>query len=432
MSGTARLDLDMSTSVLRWILRELVKNTGFFLKTFTSTYRFKVKTSNSNQFPISTHGADGSVLWVNRGSLNQGLTPSDLDGTLEDNRLRNPMQFKAMVRQSNLTSHSYGVYQDIDYDLEVIDQFDSRNERYQLEVAHINRGVVHHGRAVTLGKKILALSNRRSVVYLRSPSYVNSLSEKFKIFKTYMPHKSVEKAIYVGTSSNWFHFIVEGASRIVVIPREERMGIPIVLESNLHPNILELCSILTNCPPIQVPIGGSLEVKNLTLVREFGVYDPIGCNQRRDQLVEFSQIVTSNIVNDPTLIKRKLYLRRARNLYRPLQNERDVETLLHSSGFTSLYPENHSLSEFINIIRNAEIVIAESGAAITNLMFAKPGTKFVELLPAVGLAGFWQEFVEIFEIQYSSIRGTSFKFGSKGYAFDGYKISLSELSKNVN
>jgi hypothetical protein len=421
----------MSTSVLRWILRDLIKNTRFFIKTLFHTYRFTVTVPNFNLFPISVESLDGTSVWISRNSLKQGLIPSDLDGTLEDDRLRNPMQFGAMVRKSSSNRNPIEMYQSFDYELETIDEFDPRNQCYQLESVEIERGIIFHGRALVKANKILALSNRRSVLYPRIPSFVNKVGEKYKIFRIYRPGKSVDSAIYFGTTSNWFHFIVEGASRMVAIPEKKRMGIPVVLEENLHPNILELCFLLTNSAPIQVPIGGSLEVENLTVVREFGVADPIGCRQRKDQLIEFSRIVVSSVPNDMSSSARKIYIRRAQNLYRPLQNEREIEKVLHSAGFISIYPETYSLKDFINVIRSAEIVVAESGAAITNLMFAKPGTRFIELLPAVGLAGFWEEFVEIFDIHYSAIRGTSYKFGPRGYAYDGYKISTAELSSRV-
>jgi capsular polysaccharide biosynthesis protein len=81
------------------------------------------------------------------------------------------------------------------------------------------------------------------------------------------------------------------------------------------------------------------------------------------------------------------------------------------------------------MLRSADFVIAESGAAITNMMFAKPSTRFLEITPALVTPGFWMPFIEVFGQKYFGIQGKIARIGSKGYAFDGYKISIKDLDK---
>jgi capsular polysaccharide biosynthesis protein len=189
---------------------------------------------------------------------------------------------------------------------------------------------------------------------------------------------------------------------------------------------------MSGVSPIQLSIGESIVVENLIVVREYGVDDPIDPIQRSQILIEFRKQLLAKVDLGEVGDCRKIYLRRSRNLYRPLQNEDQVAQALHNNGFISIYPESYNLDTFMKIIQNTEYVVAESGAAITNLMFARPGTKFLEILPAIALVDFWENFVGIFGIEYSVIQGKTKRLGPKGYAYDGYRISLKELNGKIS
>ena len=54
---------------------------------------------------------------------------------------------------------------------------------------------------------------------------------------------------------------------------------------------------------------------------------------------------------------------------------------MRQRGFDVLDPAVLPLPECIAIFANADWVVAPHGAALTNVVFSKPGTKVVELLP---------------------------------------------------
>jgi capsular polysaccharide biosynthesis protein len=56
---------------------------------------------------------------------------------------------------------------------------------------------------------------------------------------------------------------------------------------------------------------------------------------------------------------------------RPIQNAIDIQKTLADIGFVAIDPELLSVESQINIFENAEIMVAEEGAALTNLIFAK-------------------------------------------------------------
>ena len=76
-----------------------------------------------------------------------------------------------------------------------------------------------------------------------------------------------------------------------------------------------------------------------------------------------------------------LYLRRGPSARRPLVQEDGLEQALRQRGFAVIDAGSLPLSKCIAAFANARWVVAPHGAALANLVFAKPGTRGLELLP---------------------------------------------------
>lgn len=74
----------------------------------------------------------------------------------------------------------------------------------------------------------------------------------------------------------------------------------------------------------------------------------------------------------------KIYLRRGAGRRR-LANEPELEAALSGMGFVSVEPERLTVAEQAKLLSSARAVVAPHGAALTNLVFAPPGTLLVEL-----------------------------------------------------
>ena len=78
---------------------------------------------------------------------------------------------------------------------------------------------------------------------------------------------------------------------------------------------------------------------------------------------------------------KRLYIKRGDARSRRLLNEPEIIALLESYGFTAMAMDRRSVAEQARIFWNADVVVGMHGAALTNLLFAKPGTKVIELFP---------------------------------------------------
>ena len=80
---------------------------------------------------------------------------------------------------------------------------------------------------------------------------------------------------------------------------------------------------------------------------------------------------------------KKLYLQRKNNKLRKIHNILEVERLLYKHGFDFIDTASLSFEAQFELFSHAEIVIGNSGAAFTNLLFMKEGSTAIALYPSV-------------------------------------------------
>jgi capsular polysaccharide biosynthesis protein len=127
----------------------------------------------------------------------------------------------------------------------------------------------------------------------------------------------------------------------------------------------------------------------------------------------------------------KIYLMRPRGLFRPLQNEKRVLSGLTTMGFKVISPERLDFHEVLKYMTNARIIVAESGAALTNILFALPGAKIIELYPGKGPMTFWPELAEIAGAEVRKIMSLPCPIGPRGLARDGIYIPFRKLKRTL-
>lgn len=78
---------------------------------------------------------------------------------------------------------------------------------------------------------------------------------------------------------------------------------------------------------------------------------------------------------------KRIYISRRANPRRQVVNEHEVMGLLEPLGFRSVTLEELPFLDQVRLFQRAEAIIAPHGAALTNLVFAQPGTKVIEFQP---------------------------------------------------
>jgi hypothetical protein len=87
-------------------------------------------------------------------------------------------------------------------------------------------------------------------------------------------------------------------------------------------------------------------------------------------------------IDKPVRFTRRLFISRRKTGTRTLANEAELEKLLHSHRFETHFMEQYPLAKQARLIRESDVIVATHGAGLANLLFARPGTHVIEIVPA--------------------------------------------------
>ncbi len=84
----------------------------------------------------------------------------------------------------------------------------------------------------------------------------------------------------------------------------------------------------------------------------------------------------------------RLYISRRGDEKREMVNEAELEAELEARGFTVVQAAAMPFREQVRLFRDAEVIVAPTGAALANTLFCRPGAKVFEIQPT-NFTGIW-------------------------------------------
>jgi hypothetical protein len=413
--------------VTRLVFRTFLNHPSVLLRQLLFSKEILLPDEIETPFGISLTSSS-RLLWISREAAKNGVLTQNLDLTLEYDFLRFPSRFNvfiwdlagaskknASLTQESLESLKLGPSQSIYH-----------NDNYVLE-SFRSASLWHGAFLKTEGKGYFpdCSQPKNNSLWPHEVFMVQNQNQ----FQTLVPQSIIEvqyPVLFVGTSESWFHFLVEIVPRILFALETIKMPIEIVVRSTAPNNIKYVLRELAGMQPIELNTFEELRSNPIYIVQDKFTrslqdyeYDSEILNSARTKML--SSVNPSEI--------RKIFLDRKRGLFRPMQNKRRVRSLLKEMGFQIVFPENLDFVDLVSLVHGAEILVGESGAALTNIMFMKPEAICVELHPGYGDVGFWRKFSESFDISYFELCGKRQQLGFQGIASDGFRISVKALRK---
>ncbi|MBV1758114.1 MAG: glycosyltransferase family 61 protein [Dethiosulfatibacter sp.] len=209
----------------------------------------------------------------------------------------------------------------------------------------------------------------------------------------------LEKGIFlIGFGSfNYYHLTIELMSKFKYIDENESLdNYPIIVDdvALAIPQFKALVHSLNESRREIIPLKKNTKYEVVEMVYISDVsWMPINvksssgltnedCRVSKECIVYLrNKVMKSNKVTFPSEQNLKLFISRKSSFLQRLSNETDVASLFKSYGFKVVYPEELSLKEQVELFANAGIVAGTTGAALTNIIYCRPGTTFVSIIP---------------------------------------------------
>jgi hypothetical protein len=237
----------------------------------------------------------------------------------------------------------------------------------------------------------------------------------------------LDHAIMFGSSSSWFHFLVEILPRFLEFNPADMLNSHLLVRGELPGTIREVLSKFHFKSQVYLHDGEIVQVRNLLTVTDLKYAETSDLILRIEELNGVRDFIRGGLTfsQGPELI----YLQRDESLFRRLKNRNNLLIHLQEMGFKVINPEKLTLEEQLFFFNSAKIVVAESGAALTNIIFMNPGASVVEIHPGNAKAGLWESLGQIFgvtvEVVYGSpLRVRNFLANDSSFKVDIQKIEL--------
>lgn len=224
-----------------------------------------------------------------------------------------------------------------------------------------------------------------------------------------IPKKSINlsKGVFLSGlfSENYYHFvfsIIAKTELLDFVPKD----VPLLVDNNIkkyesYQTLLKICNS-NDREIIYLDSKVCCRVDNLYLISlpSFlapnvypGVVDKPEYTQFDIELLQkFRSRILASIGKNTDLPKRIFLSRKNASSRRPF-NEYECQKLLRTYGFETIYPEELTFEQQVQIFHNAEMIAGGSGAAFTNLLYCSEGCQIFMFIGYKISMSFWQPLV---------------------------------------
>lgn len=280
----------------------------------------------------------------------------------------------------------------------------------------------------------------------KKTSQVLPYKKGFQLVRYEKPVQHVKEGVLLscGHDANYFHWLVECLPKLLLLDTlEEFKDVPLLIPDDLHKNLITALERLNvnNRQVIAVKPGSACRVDRLIF--------PSALSRIVDRY-EGSPVFNVDIVlshkwlarvsehlrcrdNDRTKPWRKLFLTRRKGL-RLIENLDELELMLIENGFEIVELDGTSLDLQIKLFSQASIVLAPTGASLTNMLFCQPGTRVIIFMSNHETTNlyFWSDLGTVMDLDVTVIAGQrQFNLTNYWSVHDDYIVNTSLVLEEI-
>jgi len=387
-------------------------------------YEFKVVIEENELSANSLEFSDSQDIWFSRRSNIQYLVGKEIGFINDINKFRMAKHNRVFVlgiKKKTAYSFEMEVFNHIEkhklHDVLSYENFDHN----KIKLTRLNNASLTSSEYAISEQKIFMSRNYDVVQKVGWPTnllfFKNDQYSSMRLTES----SSLKIGVTCTFSVNWYHFIVETLPLLLLFAKEIK-GIPFFYFEKPPSQIIELIELVTEVESILIQNCSHVKVDKLLYIQDLRSRT----RYKIDEKIKDIEVVRAYLEQKyKVLLKsniRKLYLARENHLFRKNSNEVAVQDLLMRFGYEIIYPNRLSLSEQLSKIQNADYLISQTGAALTNMFFLSPQSSVIELRFGSYGKNFWSDYAKAAQLNYHSIDMRVNYFTGKG------NVSLRDLN----
>jgi capsular polysaccharide biosynthesis protein len=298
------------------------------------------------------------------------------------------------------------------------------NSEYPLVCNYIGCIIINN---VTIHSKYAIISiNDKLITELFDNDSSKSIDNNYLRYLFSKSRPSLEEAIIVSSSGQWgyYHFLMDFVPRLLLIQSKIKSSDKIIVSNKLTvfqneffeiANIKDKLLLLNRNDKIQVS-----KIISPLFTSQIGNPNYFTIKLIRDFFLDKLNDLTFK--DHPN----KIYISRSRAKTRRIINEVNLEKILKDYQIKTIHLEDLGLMEQCGLFANADFVIAPHGAGLANLVFARKGTRVIELFSENHLEACFYRLSTMNELNYSFIVHDSYN------QQNDMKVDLKVIEKAIN
>ena len=399
---------------LRELLSSLYKNRKMALSEIWSMYEGTIAFQDLIIYPIHiSHSRSNLPFWISRYAIISGVSSFVYGPEIEWDRARFPENFAGFVWGIEDSEHypSKNFQQKQVYDFSKLSlikdiKFEDSAIDGIVNYKTINDCVILNGLFVLKEGIVHYLDKNNRLEEISWPTnFVSNLNGELNIIDGLpMFSESIQEAVLFGSSTSWYHFLVEILPSLIRIRASRNSEKVLLVRGELPDNIIRIINHFEFKDVIFMRDGTTLRVTKLEMLTDLRMPSVIDIDSRKSDI-----IIVRNFLLDLAVAPSKsplLYVERDPALFRPLHKSAQLKKRLLELGFLVIRPESVDLIQQIELFKNAEVVVAQSGAALTNILLMPRGSHVVEISGIQNSLCFY-EMCKVFNIKHTMIKGSN-------------------------
>ena len=187
-----------------------------------------------------------------------------------------------------------------------------------------------------------------------------------------------------GSLNNYYHWSIQTIPSIALTKKYLKEGFKLILRNGLNRYQKEWLSLLN----IDISSDKIFRIKRREIVHAkelivpLTLYKPYDYQPSKKALTQLREQIlkSTNTSQRPKENPKKIYISRLDSKKaRGLQNEKHLESQLKELGFLIVRSTEWSVSDQIHFFQNAELIVAPHGAGLSNIVFANPECRIIEI-----------------------------------------------------